>query len=72
MLPATFQFIWLGFQKRRLKCEKLTDDRRWTPSGGKSSEFCGSYAPLNLKISPNILLEQLVSAPPLKLLSKIS
>jgi hypothetical protein len=26
-----------GFQKRRLKCEKLTDDRRWTPSDGKSS-----------------------------------
>jgi hypothetical protein len=26
-----------GFQRRRLKCEKLTDDRRWTPSDGKSS-----------------------------------
>ena len=26
-----------GFQKRRLKCEKLTDDGRWTPSDGKSS-----------------------------------
>jgi hypothetical protein len=26
-----------GFQKRRLKCEKLTDDRRRTPSDGKSS-----------------------------------
>ena len=25
------------FQKRRLKCEKLTDDRRRTPSDGKSS-----------------------------------
>jgi hypothetical protein len=25
-----------GFQRRRLKCEKLTDDRR-TPSDGKSS-----------------------------------
>ena len=24
-------------QRRRLKCEKLTDDRRWTPSDGKSS-----------------------------------
>ena len=29
MLPTKFQFIWLrGFQRRRLKCEKLTDDGR--------------------------------------------
>ena len=27
-----------GFQRRRLKCEKLTNDRRRTPSDGKSSE----------------------------------
>ena len=27
----------LWFQSRRLKCEKLTDDGRWTPSDGKSS-----------------------------------
>jgi hypothetical protein len=27
MLPTKFQFIWLRvFQRRRLKCEKLTDD----------------------------------------------
>jgi hypothetical protein len=26
-----------GFQRRRLKCEKLTDDKRRTPSDGKSS-----------------------------------
>ena len=26
-----------GFQRRRLKCEKLTDDGRQTPSDGKSS-----------------------------------
>ena len=26
-----------GFQRRRLKCEKLTDDRRRTPNDGKSS-----------------------------------
>jgi hypothetical protein len=25
------------FQRRRLKCEKLADDGRWTPSDGKSS-----------------------------------
>ena len=28
-----------GFQRRRLKCEKLTDDRRRTPSDGKSSHW---------------------------------
>jgi hypothetical protein len=37
-----------------------------------SPKLCGSYAPLNLKISPNILLKQLVSATPLKLLNRIS
>ena len=26
-----------GYQRRRLKCEKLTDDGRWTTSDGKSS-----------------------------------
>jgi hypothetical protein len=26
-----------GFQRTRLKCEKLMDDRCWTPSDGKSS-----------------------------------
>jgi hypothetical protein len=26
-----------GFQRRRLKCEKLTNDRRRMPSDGKSS-----------------------------------
>ena len=26
-----------GFQRRRLKCKKLMDDRRRTPSDGKSS-----------------------------------
>ena len=30
-----------GFQRRRLKCEKLTDDRRRTPSDGKSSPWQG-------------------------------
>ena len=29
MLPTKFQFIWLrGLQRRRIKCEKLTDDGR--------------------------------------------
>ena len=27
----------LRFQSKTLKCEKLTDDGRWTPSDGKSS-----------------------------------
>jgi hypothetical protein len=30
-----------GFQRRRLKCEKLTDDRRRMPSDGKSSLWQG-------------------------------
>jgi hypothetical protein len=30
MLPTRFQIIW--FQRRRLKSEKLTDDRRRTTS----------------------------------------
>jgi hypothetical protein len=38
MLPTKFHFILSeGFQRRRLKCEKLTDDRQRTPSDGKSS-----------------------------------
>ena len=39
-LERTFQVsvhLSEGFQRRRLKCEKLTDDRRRTPSDGKSS-----------------------------------
>ena len=37
-----------------------------------SPKFCGSYTPLNLEISRNLLLKQLVSATPLKLLNRIS
>ena len=38
MLPTKFHFhLAERFQRRRLKCEKLTEDRRWTPSDGKSS-----------------------------------
>jgi hypothetical protein len=37
MIPTKFQFIWPSGFQRRLKCEKLTDDRRRTPSDGKSS-----------------------------------
>jgi hypothetical protein len=40
-----------GFQRRRLKCEKLTDDRRRTPSDGKSS-LCVWQG--ELKISPTM------------------
>jgi hypothetical protein len=38
------------FQRRRLKCEKLTDDRRRTPSDGKSSHCLGQS---ELKIKKN-------------------
>ena len=39
MLPTKFHSIWLRgqVQRRRLKCEKLMDDRRRTSSDGKSS-----------------------------------
>jgi hypothetical protein len=33
-----------GFQRRRLKCEKLTDDRRRMPSDGKISLPLASWA----------------------------
>jgi hypothetical protein len=36
-----------GFQRRRLKCEKLTDDRRWMPSDGKSSPKKSLYSVLH-------------------------
>jgi hypothetical protein len=36
------------------------------------SWICGSYTPLNLEISRNILLKQLVSTTPLKLQNRIS
>jgi hypothetical protein len=35
-LPS-FSSFGEGFQRRRLKCEKLMDDRRRMPSNGKSS-----------------------------------
>jgi hypothetical protein len=39
-IDASYQIsdqLALRFQRRRLKCEKLTDDSRWMPSDGKSS-----------------------------------
>jgi hypothetical protein len=45
-----------GFQRRRLQCEKLTDDRRWMPSDGKSShclwqgELKITYVPLKYSL----------------------
>jgi hypothetical protein len=36
-----------GFQRRRLKCEKLTDDRRWTPSDGKNKSTIHMYSVKN-------------------------
>jgi hypothetical protein len=47
MLPTKFHFV----QRRRLKCEKLTDDRRQTPSDGKSSHclWQGELKMLNRK-----------------------
>ena len=39
-IDASYQvsvYLAEGFQRWRLKCEKLTDDRQRTPSDGKSS-----------------------------------
>ena len=35
---SSFSSLVAGFQRRRLKCEKLMDDRRRTPSDGKIYE----------------------------------
>ena len=43
-----------GFQRRRLKCEKLTDDRWHTPSNGKSSH-CFWQGELIIKIHKQII-----------------
>ena len=53
MLPTKFQFIW-RFQRRRLKCKKLTDDRRRAPSDGKSSH-CLWQGELKIQISNHLL-----------------
>ena len=42
MLPTKFQFIWLRVfrgEDSNVKSKRMTDDRRWTPSDGKSS-YC--------------------------------
>ena len=41
-IDASYQVsvhLAMGFQRRRLKCEKLMDDRRRMPSDGKSSHY---------------------------------
>jgi hypothetical protein len=42
-------------QRRRLKCEKLTDDRRRTPSDGKSS-LCLWQGELKVQSSKQITI----------------
>jgi len=44
-----------GFQRRRLKCEKLTDDRRRMPSDGKSS-LCLWQGELKNDLELNVLI----------------
>jgi hypothetical protein len=43
-----------GFQRRRLKCEKLTDDRRRMPSDDKSSH-CLWQGELKMKLSRKVI-----------------
>jgi len=65
MLPTLYQVsvrMVEGFQRRRLKCEKLTDDRRRTPSDGKNSHclWQGELKRyLKLDIKGHSLLKQL-------------
>jgi hypothetical protein len=47
-----------GFPRRRLKCEKLTDDRRRTPSDGKSSHCLWQG---ELKKKPSIYGKQMAA-----------
>ena len=54
-----------GFQRRRLKCEKLMDDRRRTPSDGKSS-YCLWQGELKNHSFRLQLMEQLQRPPVLK------
>ena len=44
-----------GLQRRSLKCEKLTDDRRRTPSDGKSSHCLWQGELIILKKYPKFL-----------------
>ena len=48
-----------GFQRRRLKCEKLMDDRRRTPSDGKSSHCLWQG---ELKMNDNINMNSTITA----------
>jgi hypothetical protein len=54
-----------GFQRRWLKCEKLTHDRRRTPSDGKSSQ---TWPPLAILVSDWSILRKFS---PLKLLGQM-
>jgi len=47
-----------GFQRRRLKCEMLTDDRRRTPSDGKSSLCLWQGEPIISKFKQIVKLPQ--------------
>jgi hypothetical protein len=51
-----------GFQRRRLKCEKLPDDRRQMPSDGKSSQCLWQG---ELKIGLQFTTYEYLHVPPL-------
>jgi hypothetical protein len=54
-IDASYQVLSEGFQRRRLKCEKLTDNRRWTPSDGKSSP-CQRQCELTMDANINTII----------------
>ena len=57
---------WILVGSKDTICSCAYSQEIWSP------QFCGSYVPLNIEISRNLLLKQLVSATPLKLLNIIS
>jgi hypothetical protein len=53
MLPTKFRFIWLrGYRGEDLKCEKLTDDRRRTPSDAVDDQTLSFLVPKLIEGTP--------------------
>ena len=56
-IDASYQVslhLAVGFQRRRLKCEKLTDDRRRTPSDGKNTKLPEQFQNLEKQKNPTL------------------
>jgi hypothetical protein len=69
-IDASYQVsvhLAVGFQRRRLKCEKLTDDRQRTSNDGKSSP-CLWWA----KKGPKFLNESVITLNKFMIISTLS